>query len=142
MNPAIRTLLATSLLLAGADVRAACFESFEDLFAAIDSDDKALEENSGGFYIEELLLGEDGSLKEKRQLSDVPENYTYKGRIYPSKSMRDAQGISVYIRRVVLKDVRVVTEKYKDGSEPSSFWFWRGENGCWNLKSRAINVEQ
>ena len=142
MNSAVRTLLAASFLLAVADVRAACFESFDDLFATIDIDDQVLDENAGGFFIEELLLGEDGSLKEKRQLSDVPEKYMYKGRVYPSQSMRDDQGISVYVRRVVFKDIRVVTEKYKDGTEPSSYWFWRGKNGCWYLKSRAINIEQ
>ena len=142
MKPAIRALIATSFFFAVANVSAACFEKFEDLFSAVDSDDKALKENSGGFYIEELLLDEGGNLKEKRKLSNVPEKYMYKGRVYPSKSIRDAQGISVYIRRAVLNDVRVVTEKYKDGSEPSSYWFWRDSDGCWGLRSRAINVEQ
>lgn len=128
------------LLLLPVDASAGCFHSFEELLAAID-DDRQLQENSEGFYIEELVLKEDGSLAEKRRLRSVPDKYAYHGRIFPSQAQQQLLGMSVYIRRVVLKDVRVATEKHKDGSEPSSYWFWRVD-GCWYLNSRAVSVER
>ena len=136
----MRGLIFSSFLLFGSQSFSACLDSFDELRSSIELDDTVLNENLDNFHIEEIYLDGDGKIIEKRTLSEVPARYTYEGRVYPSASQQEALGITTYVRRIVRKNVRVVTEKLSSGAEPSTFWFWR-LGGCWKLNSRKVKLE-
>ena len=117
-----------------------CFESFEELLPQIQINDDTLADSTHqNFFIEELVYDSNGKLIEKRHIEPVPEQYKYEGRIIPNKTHQKNLGISLNVRRVVLNDIRVVTEKTKTGEELSSYWF-RRENGCWKLCYKSVNL--
>jgi len=130
------------LLLSCSPALSECIGSFEKLLSQIEVDDRVLSENTkSNYYIEELLVDSNGNLIEQRKLESIPDKYKYGGRIYPSQSQQEELGISLRVRPVLLKHVRVVTEKTSDGTELSNSWFWQYD-GCWKLRSRAINIKQ
>lgn len=121
---------------------AACVAQFEDLLPRIAADARALAENTkNDYFVEEMVIDSRGTLLEKRKLDGVPAQYTYEGRTFPSEEQQKRLGLSLYIRKAVLKDVRIVTERTTDGSEPSNYWFLR-DNSCWKLASRAVIVKR
>lgn len=119
-----------------------CFESFEELFLQIQINDDALADNTHQiFFIEELVYDSNNKLIEKRQIDDTPEKYKYEGRIIPNKTHQNNLSISLNVRRVLLNDIRVVTEKTPTGEEMSSYWF-RRENACWKLWYKSVNLHK
>ena len=119
---------------------AGCYRSFDKLLADIVSSDKILENISENYYISEVTNTPEGSVKNK--LESIPKKYTYSGRIFPSYTQQKQLNMTTYLRRVVFKDSRVVTEKnIKTNHEPSSYWFKR-ISGCWKLTHREIYVNR
>ena len=132
----------TFILISYSPCLADCYETFEDLLAAIVVDDSALKDNSlSTFFIKEYIYDSEGKLIEKRTLHKIPDRYTFDGRILPSKVQQKELGISLFVRRALLKDVRVVTEKTSSGKELNSYWFWLTE-GCWKLALKDVNIQK
>ena len=139
----MKTILALSIFfLSHSSGYAGCIESFDELLSQIEMNDGVLADNTQNtFYIEELVHNSNGKLIEKRKIDKVPDKYEYEGRIIPNKTQQRDLGISLFVRRVLLKNVRVVTEKTSGGEELSSYWFKR-EKGCWKLSFKSVNLRK
>jgi len=136
-----RNLVFTYLISISFASQAGCYSDFDKLMGVIASDDSVLRENTDGYFIEEVVMDENRKVLEKRRLTSIPEKYTYSGRLYPNEGHLRGSGLSLYVRRRVIVHIRVVTEKASDGTEPSSYWFWKVD-GCWKLRSRAVYLSR
>ena len=131
----------TIILISYSHCLADCYETFEDLLAIIEVDDVALKDNSlTTFFIKENIYNSEGILIQKRTLHKIPDKYKFDGRILPSKVQQRELGLSLFVRRALLKDVRVVTEKTSSGKELNSYWFWFTE-GCWKLALKDVKIQ-
>ncbi len=118
---------------------AECFSDYKQLLNALNSSEQAITPITKDFFIEEQFLDEFGNIKDRNRLDEIPEKYSYDGRLYPTISQQQSNNIEMKNRLSVAIDIRNVSEKVGDDYR-SNYWFWQ-EKGCWYLKQKTVHLK-